>query len=194
MGTCNVIIILNLSKQELNDIREKCGEYQEPRWNENSLMDNQDRKNRFGMNNGFGSIDELARNDRVEVPKSGRGCELYGAVDNGDQQEVVEQLRKQVDKMQAEVSDALQEAEVSKQRRDWAFGERDKVVMERESIRTLCDRLRRERDRAVSDLAEALRDSDDVKRQRNESSKELKGMRRCMTPSTTNPFKCMPNE
>ena len=53
--------------------------------------------------------------------------------------------------------------------------ERDKVVMERESIRTLCDRLRRERDRAVSDLAEALRDTDDIKRQRNDSSKELKG-------------------
>ena len=32
-----------------------------------------------------------------------------------------------------------------------------KVVLERESIRTLCDKLRRERDRAVSELAEALR-------------------------------------
>ena len=44
-----------------------------------------------------------------------------------------------------------------------------KVVMERESIRTLCDKLRRERDRAVSELAEALRDSDDVKKQGSES-------------------------
>lgn len=78
--------------------------------------------------------------------------------------------------MKNELLEALQEAEVSKQRRDWAFGERDKIVLERESIRTLCDRLRRERDRAVSDLAEALRDSDDVKRQRNETAKELKGL------------------
>lgn len=49
--------------------------------------------------------------------------------------------------------------------------------MERESIRSLCDKLRKERDRAVSDLAEALRDSDDVKRQKNEASKELKELR-----------------
>lgn len=62
---------------------------------------------------------------------------------------------------------------MSKRRRDWAFSERDKIVLERESIRSLCDRLRRERDRAVSDLAEALRDSDDIKKQRNETTKEL---------------------
>lgn len=73
--------------------------------------------------------------------------------------------------------EAIQEAEVSKRRRDWAFNERDKIVQERESIRTLCDKLRRERDRAVSDLAEALRDSDDIKKQRNEASKEVKELR-----------------
>ena len=42
------------------------------------------------------------------------------------------------------------------------------MVKERESIRTLCDKLRRERDRAVSELAEALRDLDEVKKNRNE--------------------------
>ena len=52
-----------------------------------------------------------------------------------------------------------------------------KVVMERESIRTLCDKLRRERDRAVSELAEALRDSDDVKKQGSECAKENKDLR-----------------
>lgn len=36
---------------------------------------------------------------------------------------------------------------------------------------------RQERDRAVSDLAEALRDSDDIKKQRNEASKELKELK-----------------
>lgn len=124
------------------------------------------------MING-GSCGEQRSKDRIETPNSGRG-ELYVS-DNGDQQEV-EQLRKQLEKIQGELSDAFQEAEVSKQRRDWAFGERDKVVLERESIRTLCDRLRRERDRAVSELAEALRETDDIKRQRNDASKELKGL------------------
>ena len=51
------------------------------------------------------------------------------------------------------------------------------VVKERESIRTLCDKLRRERDRAVSELAEALRDLDEVKKNRNEVSKENKDLR-----------------
>lgn len=147
------------------------GEYQEPRWNE-SLLDDQERKTRFGLGNG-GLVGEQLRKVRTEIPKSGRG-ESY-SFECGEQE--VEQLKKQLEKIQNELVEALQEAEVSKQRRDWAFGERDKIVLERESIRTLCDRLRRERDRAVSDLAEALRDSDDVKRQRNEVTKELKGNR-----------------
>lgn len=75
------------------------------------------------------------------------------------------------------MSESQQETELSKKRRDWAFNERDKIVLERESMRTLCDKLRRERDRAVSDLAEALRDSDDMKKQKNETSKELKELR-----------------
>ena len=51
------------------------------------------------------------------------------------------------------------------------------MVLERESIRTLCDKLRRERDRAVSELAEALRDSDEGKKLRNETAKENKELR-----------------
>lgn len=145
------------------------GEFQEPRWNE-TLLEDQERT-RFGLGNGCLTGEQL-RKDRTEPLKSGRGESC--SVDFGEQE--VEQFKKQLEKIQTELVEALQEAEVSKQRRDWAFGERDKVVLERESIRTLCDRLRRERDRAVSDLAEALRDSDDIKRQRNEATKEVKGI------------------
>lgn len=99
-------------------------------------------------------------------------------MDNLDQANLeVDKLRKSVDTLQTELEEALQEAEVSKRRRDWAFSERDKIVLERESIRALCDRLRKERDRAVSELAGALRDSDDIKKQRNEASKELKDLK-----------------
>ncbi|XP_041362513.1 disks large homolog 5-like [Gigantopelta aegis] len=83
-------------------------------------------------------------------------------------------LKNQIEKLRQDLSDALQEAEIAKKRRDWAFGERDKIVQERESIRSLCDNLRRDRDRAVSDLAQALRDSDDTKKQKIEACKELK--------------------
>ena len=69
------------------------------------------------------------------------------------------------------------EAEIAKNRRDWAFGERDKIVHERDSIRTLCDNLRRDRDRAVSELAQALSDYDEMKKQKYEAMKELKDLR-----------------
>ncbi|RWS03541.1 Disks large-like protein [Dinothrombium tinctorium] len=89
----------------------------------------------------------------------------------------IESLRRHVKQLQQELEAAHQEVEVCKRRHDWAFSERDKIVLERESIRALCDKYRRERDRAVSDLAEALMDSDDIKRQRNEASKELKDLK-----------------
>ena len=44
-------------------------------------------------------------------------------------------------------------------------------------VRTLCDNLRRERDRAVSDLADALRNLDDTRKQKNESLRELKELK-----------------
>ena len=43
--------------------------------------------------------------------------------------------------------------------------------------RTLCDNLRRERDRAVSDLADALRNLDDMRKQKNDASRELKELK-----------------
>ncbi|XP_028331773.1 disks large homolog 5-like isoform X2 [Gouania willdenowi] len=92
----------------------------------------------------------------------------------------IEMLRKQCEAISQEVKEALQEAEVAKCRRDWAFQERDKIVAERESIRTLCDNLRRERDRAVSDLADALRNLDDTRKQKNDAVRELKELKEKM--------------
>ncbi|XP_019902707.2 disks large homolog 5 isoform X2 [Esox lucius] len=89
----------------------------------------------------------------------------------------IEVLRKQYEAMSLELKEAAQEAEVAKCRRDWAFQERDKIVAERESIRTLCDNLRRERDRAVSDLADVLRNLDDARKQKNDVSRELKELK-----------------
>ncbi|XP_029954497.1 disks large homolog 5-like isoform X3 [Salarias fasciatus] len=92
----------------------------------------------------------------------------------------IEMLRKQCEAISQELKEALQEAEVAKCRRDWAFQERDKIVAERESIRTLCDNLRRERDRAVSDLADALRNLDDMRKQKNDATRELKELKEKM--------------
>ncbi|XP_022255283.1 disks large homolog 5-like isoform X3 [Limulus polyphemus] len=167
--------------KECNDLREKYGDYETGReesqhgqdwigWKFDKCWEKYDLET-------IGKEQEQERDYRLtqrESPKKSHASEL----DNLDQTtEEIEVLRKQVEKLQTELAEAQQEAEVCKRRRDWAFSERDKIVLERESIRTLCDKLRRERDRAVSDLAEALRDSDDIKRQRNEALKEVKELR-----------------
>ncbi|WAQ95505.1 DLG5-like protein, partial [Mya arenaria] len=85
-----------------------------------------------------------------------------------------EQLKKQIELLQQKLYDGMHEAEIYKNRRDWAMSERDKIVQERDSMRTLCDSLRRDRDRAVSDLAQALRDYDDMKKQKSDAVRELK--------------------
>ncbi|CAG0884142.1 unnamed protein product [Darwinula stevensoni] len=153
--------------KEINDLRQRLGGKadglgpgdREPRHSFEASKENRDVSGHY---DGADSLDS----QRVEKLEN---------LDQANQE--VEKLRKLVEKLKAELKDALQEAEVSKRRRNWAFGERDKIVLERESIRTLCDKLRRERDRAVSDLAEALRDSDDMKKQRNAFSKEIKELR-----------------
>ncbi|CAH1793992.1 unnamed protein product [Owenia fusiformis] len=83
-------------------------------------------------------------------------------------------LRKQVAKLESEIKDSYQEVQNAQDSRDWAFDERDKIVQERESIRTLCDKLRRERDKAVSEQMGALRDLDELKKQKQEAMKDAK--------------------
>ena len=84
-----------------------------------------------------------------------------------------ESLREQVKTLQLELQRALQEIDSWKTRRDCAINERDKIVLERESVRALCDKLRRERDRKISDLADALRELYESRRQKNETTKEV---------------------
>ncbi|CAH2230037.1 jg20247 [Pararge aegeria aegeria] len=74
-------------------------------------------------------------------------------VDNLEQaNQEIERLRKQADRLQAELNDAQREAEVSKRRRDWAFSERDKLLQERESVKALCNRLRKDFEWEIIDV------------------------------------------
>lgn len=73
--------------------------------------------------------------------------------------------------------EARDEASKSNATRDWAFNIRDKSEREKESLRSLCESLRRERDRAVSELAEALSESKEMKRQKNLASDQLEELR-----------------
>ena len=61
----------------------------------------------------------------------------------------------------------------ARKQRDWVFSERDKIVRERDSIRMLCDKLRRERDNVFSQFMSAVKDSDDMKQSKLEAQRQL---------------------
>lgn len=75
----------------------------------------------------------------------------------------IEKLKKQVERGKSEVLRANEEVEIAKGRRDWAIVEREKIVHERDSMRNLCDELRKERDTSTSKLLSAIRDKDEAK-------------------------------
>ena len=75
------------------------------------------------------------------------------------------QKKDQHDQQSKKISALIKEVEALKKKRDWLFTERDKVLKERESIRGLCDDLRHQRDKSISELAEALRQVDEIQKQ-----------------------------
>ncbi|KAJ8967605.1 hypothetical protein NQ314_002723 [Rhamnusium bicolor] len=166
--------------KECNDLREKFGELGAASEDGRLLLGDQTKKSRGRLIDSMGALgDGQCRKEHLR--EDSRSIGQRQRLDNLDQaNQELESLRKSLDKVQTELAEAIQEAEVSKGRRDWAFSERDKIVLERESIRTLCDNMRKERDRAVSELAESLRESDAVKKQRNELIKETKALREAL--------------
>lgn len=151
-------------------MRQKFGDYSE--------VSSRDYKNRLELHSYSRERDNSSKEAERETNTRDYAKREKERMDNLDQANLeLDKLRKSVDTLQVELEEAVQEAEVSKRRRDWAFSERDQAILEHASINTLCDRLRKERDRAVSDLAGALRDSDDIKKQAFKTSKELKDLK-----------------
>lgn len=77
------------------------------------------------------------------------------------------------EQLKSELTGVIKELNLAKKRRDWAFIERDKILRERESIRSLCDELRHQRDKSISELAESLRESDELKKQKAMAIKQI---------------------
>ncbi|ERL84448.1 disks large homolog 5 [Dendroctonus ponderosae] len=166
--------------KECNDLREKFGELGAASEDGRLLLGDQMKKSRGRLIDSLGTLGD-GGGRKEHLRDDSRSINQRQRLDNLDQaNQELESLRKSLDKAQTELAEAVQEAEVSKGRRDWAFSERDKIVLERESIRTLCDNMRKERDRAVSELAESLRESDAIKKQRNELLKENKVLREAL--------------
>jgi chromosome segregation ATPase len=119
--------------KECNELRQKFGDYSE--------ASSRDRKNRLELHSYNTERDVANKEAEKESNPRDYAKREKERMENLDQANVeLDKLRKFVDTLQADLEEAVQEAEVSKRRRDWAFSERDKIVLERESIRTLCDR------------------------------------------------------
>ena len=76
----------------------------------------------------------------------------------GEAAEEVARLRTNLQLVEGKLKDAALEADVAKGRRDWAFAERDKIMLESESVHSMINQMREERDRALAKLAEGLQE------------------------------------
>ena len=76
----------------------------------------------------------------------------------GEAMEEVGRLRMQAEQLEARLKDAALEADVAKGRRDWAFAERDKIMLESESVHGMVNQMRAERDQALAKVAEGLQE------------------------------------
>ena len=102
-----------------------------------------------------------------------------GMVESGDAEfdnlndalQAVASLRAKVQLLEGKLKDAALEADVAKGRRDWAFAERDKIMLESESVHNLIDQMRAERDRALTKLADSM--SQEVTRKASSSQEEM---------------------
>ena len=83
------------------------------------------------------------------------------------------------------VSDCRKEASEAIKNRDFVVSERDKILSEQKSLRTLGDEIRKDRDKNFSKFMGALKDLDEAKQSKIEMQKELKEIRYFSQPVTS---------
>ncbi|XP_053208087.1 disks large homolog 5-like [Panonychus citri] len=140
--------------------------------NNNSNNNNNNSHNQWDSSSS-GISSSWKQTSLASIGSHGQSQLSSSRLDSMEQVNVEIEVRRQNERLQRELMYCHSEIEILKKERDAALEFKEKVALERESMRTLCDRLRKERDRVVCDLAEALRDSDDMRKQLNDSQKEL---------------------
>merc|ERR1712029_238147 len=128
--------------RESHDLREKIGGGKAS--SDHDGHNKQTNKHRYGDTDRSKKDRDFASTETIDFSALATKKERLENLDQANAE--IEKLQKLGEKLTGELQEATMEADVAKGRRDWAFSERDKVVLERESIRTLCDKLRRERD------------------------------------------------
>lgn len=85
----------------------------------------------------------------------------------------IDAIRLQMAQLELDLYESKNEAEMSNRRRDWAIAEKKKMTLERESMKQLCECLRKERNQRDRELAKALIENEELKRQLSDAIQAL---------------------
>lgn len=77
----------------------------------------------------------------------------------------IDAIRMQMAQLEIDLYESKNEAEMSNRRRDWAIAEKKKMGLERESLKQLCECLRKEGNQRDRELAKVLIENEELKRQ-----------------------------
>lgn len=114
------------------------------------------------------------KENKIDLPEKEASPVLFGfsqnePIDDLDEaHQEIERLRILVNQNYIELNKSLEEAKLSKRSRDLAFEERDKIILEREHLRSLSDSLRKQRNSAENILTHITKDSDSITEKLND--------------------------
>ena len=115
---------------------------------------------------------DSAMKDLHEMRRKYEDKENVNPSGEGKGEEEINKLLKEKQELEERLQNTVMEADVAKGRRDWAFEERDKIMLESEGVQALCDKLRKERDKAVTDLIDKMKELNDLKNQQTKTNNQ----------------------
>ena len=99
----------------------------------------------------------------------------------------INQLKKQKQELEDKLKNSFIEADVAKGRRDWAFAERDKIMLASEGVQALCDKLRKQRDKAMTDLIDIMKELNDIKERKIGAAQNVRNEQKSLSNEKVNP-------
>ena len=169
--------IIMSERESVHKEMEKLQEELQGRSGMNKELELLQREIRAAMTDRDKAMKDLHEMKRKMEDKENMNPSIIGGKKENDDNsfnKAVEQmkiLKQEKLELEDKLKNAVMEAEVAKGRRDWAFTERDKIMLESEGVQVLCDKLRKERDKAMSDLADKIKELNDARKQNSGEEK-----------------------
>lgn len=148
--------------RERDQAFKKCNKYQQ-KYEEITTKNKHQSDDECQLNDDI-SREEQNQNDS---PQETTSLSLFSSCENkrfdnlDEANEEIESLRKLVAQNYTELNRLQDEAKISEKRRDWAFEERDKIMLERERFRGVSDTLRKQLHETIKLLALSFKEVED---------------------------------